>query len=400
MFKREVFGCVGVRGFARIVAGLGVCAAMLVASGSARAAGGPVLGWSQGATTITSYDFGTFDVGGGQTPTPVTFTLTNSGESATGDLAITLPNTSGSAFSITSDRCSGRSLGARKSCTITVAFVPGGSVESDAATLTATGEHASASLPLSGATRGVPLLAWSQGGTTITTYGYGPVPAGNILTQTFTLTNSGTGATEALTTSLTGSKNSAGDDAFSIPAGDDGCTGQTLAANGGTCTVTVQYQPTASGENSGDTGTLSAGGQDLALTGSGGPQDLTLSKTGDGTFSGPFTLADGSKKYVDDFGSSVASASATFTVTNDGTGTSEPLKSLTFVPGSDNNGGFSISNDHCGGTSLASGASCTFGVNFAEPSSCAGAPSDGDIFIAGTKVRYIDLYLRVGECAL
>src|SRR6516162_8749290 len=84
---------------------------MLVAGTSAQAAqaaGPPVLTWSQGGTTITSFDYGTLDAGAGATQ-PETFTLTNSGGSASGTLAVTL---SGPAvFTVTADSCTGRSLG-------------------------------------------------------------------------------------------------------------------------------------------------------------------------------------------------------------------------------------------------------------------------------------------------
>jgi hypothetical protein len=98
----------------------------------------------------TGYDFGTVDGVGGQYPTQ-TFTLTNSGGRSTGTLAsVALTNTSGTAFSIASDSCSGLSLGPNNSCQVTVKYAPTTSGESDSATLTATGEHANASITLTG----------------------------------------------------------------------------------------------------------------------------------------------------------------------------------------------------------------------------------------------------------
>jgi hypothetical protein len=62
---------------------------------------------------------------------------------------------------------------------VTVKYAPTIIGEGDSGTLAAGG----ASLGLSGNSF-PPSLAWSQGGTTITSSDYGTVPAGNILTQT------------------------------------------------------------------------------------------------------------------------------------------------------------------------------------------------------------------------
>jgi hypothetical protein len=187
-------------------------AAAIVAGGTVLAWGGaaqaaqvpPALAWSP--TTSGTYDFGIVDGVGGKTPTQ-TFTLTNSGGSSTGTLApVALTNTSGTAFSITSDRCSGLSLGPRKSCQVTVEYAPTTSGESDIATLTATGEHAAASITLTGQ-GGTPDLTLSPGTITVppSYYGYGTknynydfghVSSG--MTQTFTVTNSGTGSSNIL----------------------------------------------------------------------------------------------------------------------------------------------------------------------------------------------------------
>jgi hypothetical protein len=180
---------------------------MLVAGTSAQAtlaANTPVLTWSQGGKTLTSYDFGTVDGVGGQTATQ-TLTLTNSGKSATGTLAaVALTNTSGAAFSITSDGCSGLSLGPKKFCQVTVEYAPTTNGESDSATLTATGEHDSASLPLTGqgGTADITispgtLTGTDSNGTNDYGYDFGQVGSSSV-TRTFTVTNSGTGTSNTL----------------------------------------------------------------------------------------------------------------------------------------------------------------------------------------------------------
>ena len=79
----------------------------------------------------------------------------------------------------------------------------------------------------------------------------GPIDSGTTTSLTFTLMNSGGRASGAITVTVSGSA------AFSIPSGDDGCTGRSLGPNK-SCSVTVQYAPISSGES--DTATLSADG--------------------------------------------------------------------------------------------------------------------------------------------
>jgi hypothetical protein len=78
------------------------------------------------------FDFG--QVGTGQTSSPQTFTLANTGGQATGALTDTL--TGAAAFTVTGDTCTGISLAAGGTCTVTVRFAPA-SMATDTATLTA-----------------------------------------------------------------------------------------------------------------------------------------------------------------------------------------------------------------------------------------------------------------------
>jgi hypothetical protein len=112
-----------------------------VAPGSA-----PTLKWSP--TTSTSpdtWDFGT--LGAGATSSR-TFTLNNSGGRSAGTVGISL--TGSSAFTITVDGCSGQAVNKKQDCTVTVQYAPTALGQSDQATLTATGEHTSADLALTG----------------------------------------------------------------------------------------------------------------------------------------------------------------------------------------------------------------------------------------------------------
>jgi len=177
---------------------------MLVAGTPAQAAAAPALGWSP-TTSAGTYDFGTVDGVGHQSATQM-FTLTNSGRSSTGTLAgVALTNSSGTAFSIISDGCTGLSLGPNRSCQVTVHYAPTTNGEIDSATLTATGEHAAASITLTGH-GGTADLTLSPGtltgtdgnGTNAYNYDFGLVGSGITDTYTFTVTNSGTGTSNTL----------------------------------------------------------------------------------------------------------------------------------------------------------------------------------------------------------
>jgi hypothetical protein len=113
---------------ASLVAG-GLIALGLLVPTAGRAAGRPAATFSQ-----SSYDYGTIDAG---TTASKTFTLRNSGGSATGALSVSL--TGSSAFSKTADTCTATSLGPKKSCTVTIQYAPTTVGASDTATLSASG---------------------------------------------------------------------------------------------------------------------------------------------------------------------------------------------------------------------------------------------------------------------
>jgi hypothetical protein len=129
-----------------LAAAAAVAVAMLSVGASAAQAGTPpALGFSPSSGT-----FG--PVGAGSTTSAETFTLMNSGGSATGALTISLSGPGAAAFTITSDTCSATSLGPKKRCAVMVTYTATSSGNSDTATLTATGKKWSASttLPLQG----------------------------------------------------------------------------------------------------------------------------------------------------------------------------------------------------------------------------------------------------------
>jgi hypothetical protein len=204
------------------------------------------LSWSP-TTSLGTYDYGTLAVGATKS---VTFTLTNTGGKATGPLRITLSGPA--AFTISSNRCSGRSLGPNKSCTVPVVYAPKSSGQSASAMLTASGKAASASLTLTGqaGVGGTPNLTLSPGtfkgpgndAANDYDYGFGFVGAGSSKTTTFTVTNSSTSSSQKLFITC--------EDASPVepqcPQGEpfmflnDTCTGRILGANQ-SCTFDLEF---------------------------------------------------------------------------------------------------------------------------------------------------------------
>jgi|GEM_PF-4788969 len=127
------------------LSGAGAALALLAATGAA--AGSPSL-----RVDPASWDFGAIDTG---TTASRTFTFTNTGGAATGALTASLPNSS-AAFTLTADTCTGRSLGPRRSCTVTVRYAPGPDT-TDTGTLRVASRRDAAEAALSG--RATPTVA-------------------------------------------------------------------------------------------------------------------------------------------------------------------------------------------------------------------------------------------------
>ena len=182
-------------------AAVGLAAVALLVP-TAMGGGAPSIGWSP-TTSAGTFDYGVVDVGRTMSQD---FALTNSGGSATAALKVSL---SGSpAFSITSDGCTATSLGKKKSCVVTVDYAPSTAGQSNAATLTATGNKkaaAATSMTLTGSGAGAADLSLSPGthigttttGTKLYNFVIGTCICGAV-TQTFTVANNATGASSTL----------------------------------------------------------------------------------------------------------------------------------------------------------------------------------------------------------
>jgi hypothetical protein len=315
-----------------------------------------------------------------------TFALKNTGTENSGQLQLTFSNSPG--FRVTFDGCSENNLAPGGTCDVDVNFAPSKAGAFYLAVLTATGfgtgETAASVMWGSGGTAQFPTLAWSQSGATVGSYNYGTVPQGNDLAETFTLTNSGTAASQPLIADLFTSSS------FPFVLTGDGCSGVTLTP-GEHCTVNVDYVPAAAADS--DSATLTAGGAVLNLTGQGGNSGVTISPSGFNEFDG------GALIYTDDLGplDPGQTTSQTLTLINTGPGTFQPIVQS-------NSSTFAVSDDLCTGGPLPSGGSCTITVTFA-PGDCVvgGTPQplfNGVINVSSVTGTLDDVDSLFGECLL
>jgi hypothetical protein len=101
------------------------------------------------AFTPSSWDYGTLGPG---TTSSKTFVLRNNGGSGSAELTVSVSGSS--AFTKTSDTCTGKGLGPNKTCSVTVQYAPTSAGSTDNGTLTASSKKASASAALTGTSTG------------------------------------------------------------------------------------------------------------------------------------------------------------------------------------------------------------------------------------------------------
>jgi hypothetical protein len=273
----------------------------------------------------------------GDSSAPQTLTVTNTGGAPLANVGFQITGQSAASFSYGSTTCGATlsNVSGQNSCTVAVTFTP-----------TAAG-GATASLTVSSSTSGVAAVAVPLTGTGQTLAGLNVSPSQLVFpivapgttsaTQTVAVTNNGTAAATSLTFTVTSP--------FSRATVTNSC-GTSLAA-GASCVVGVEFAPALDGSF---TGTLTIASPSLAssavvlLSGTGGlpgsvqfqPNPLTFAQTGVG----------------------VTSSASTVTITNPDPVNS--LQNLTIVAST----GFLKVPGTCGAT-LAAGASCTVGVEFA-----------------------------------
>ena len=201
------------------------------------------IGLTAGALTVapSSYDFLSIPLN--QVSSDVSFTMTNTGGAATGALTVSSP---GNGFVVAGNTCSA-ALAPGKTCVFAVHFAP--TVAGNAtATVTVGDGTVFSSVTLHGTGVGAPTLTISPWSATFPATAIGqtngsypattPVPSGT----TFTVTNlsSSSGDTGALTSTFTGA--AAGD--FAVASTNCPAT----LSQGSSCTVVVNFTPTAAGD--------------------------------------------------------------------------------------------------------------------------------------------------------
>ncbi len=185
------------------------------------------------ALAPATHDFGPIVVGNMSATRD--FTVTNSGGSASGAIAIGLSGSGASNFTITADTCNTRTLAPTQSCIVTVRFVPGSAGAKNVSLTMAASPGGSATSALSGTGIGTAALSIAPG-----TQDIGTLVLGNSANASYVVTNNGGVATGALNLSVGG--------ASMTEVSASGCTA--ALAPGLSCTVTLTLTPTSMGAKS------------------------------------------------------------------------------------------------------------------------------------------------------
>lgn len=292
----------------------------------------------------SSHQFGTVTVGassGAQS-----FTVTNTGAGPSGPVSVAVGGTNAGDFVENTTTC-GAGLAAGSSCTVGVLFTPAAE-GALSATLSATatpGGTVSSSLHGTGAAKA--LLSVSP-----STFDYGPVVDGSSsASETYTVTNTGLATSGMVSVAIGGT------DAADFV--QDATTCGAKLAVGASCTVTVDFAPTAGGAGGTDDASLSV------TANPGGTATASLQGTG----TTPAALAISPSTF--DYGSVAAGAVSgdqTYTVTNTGQGSSGPVS---LALSGTNQADFVVDSTTCG-AALAGAGSCTVSVHYAPAGTGAG----------------------------
>lgn len=289
----------------------------------------------------TTNDFGAVVLG--DTSAAATFTVTNAGEDVSGSISPVITGANASEFTA-QNGCT--TLAGAGTCTITVTFTPtsAGAKTANLVVNASPGGTVMATLLATGQTPGTLSIAPSS-------LAFGSIEVGTASTsQTFTISNTGSVATSALTVTKAGSNPA------EFTVGADTCSGMTLAG-GANCTIEVSFTPSAAGMSAASivVSATTGGSVNGAVTGTGlDPASLSVSPG------------------FQDFGTvttGLSSGNITFTVSNTGDiATSTITDSFTGTNPTE----FVKVSSTC--TTLNPGASCTIVVRFA-PQAPAGAKS-------------------------
>lgn len=258
----------------------------------------------------------------GTTSPAMSFTVTNTGGSASGSISAQIMGAGSANFSIESNTCT--TLDVNATCTVQVSFAPASPGAKTANLVVSGTPGGSVSSSLDGFGIRVGDILLSPG-----SHAFGNVVVNqtSATAATFTVTNTGGTATGTLTTSIIGA------DAVDFEVETDTCNATTLAGSG-TCSVTVSFTPT------------SAGAKSASLQVQGTPGGSTTSAlTGNGLANARLSI----NPAIQNFGTVVtgqSSGNQVFTITNIGgvvSGTVNPT-----LTGTDA-GNFTIASGNCAG---------------------------------------------------
>jgi hypothetical protein len=284
--------------------------------------------------TDAGFNFGAEGIGG--TTAPKTFTIQNTGGQASGAIEAAVAGPAAADFTILDNTCAGMTLSPTGTCTVAVVASPS-AVDARNATLT-----------LSASPGGTVSIALSAAGIrsakleiSLAPADFGSVTIGQTASRSFTIRNTGGGASGPIASAMAGPAAAA----FQVDPATTTC-GDRLAG-GAECVIGLHFTPTASGPQ---TATVSVAG---APGGS-----VTADLAGRGLTPAAITIDRSSH----DFGGvgTGTSTQTTFTITN--TGESDALALTTTIAGADA-GDFARVGGSCPDV-LAGGASCTIDVAF------------------------------------
>jgi len=314
---------------------------------------------AQGTVTFapSPANFGTITVG---TTKDLAIVGTVAGASVTFNSAV---RTGSTTFSIVSDGCSGTTVSAGSTCTITVRFTPGNSTQARTGTLTVNDNAASNPQTVALAGQG------ARGTVSVTPnpVAFGTNPVGTPVPLAVTVSNSGAAALTINSDAVTGTN---------FSKGTDGCAGVTLQPTG-TCTVTVIFTPTIG--NAGTGSTNRAGILTIISNASNGFAFFTIT----GTAVQAVVGISAPSPSMNTGGRSLKSA--TITVSNTGAAALNVTGANVVKTAGPALGAFSVT----GGTCLTSpnvpaGQSCTVAVSYAPPQTGTSLQSTGHLVLTDT----------------
>lgn len=292
----------------------------------------------------------------GTTTNSQSVTVSNTGNAVLNVSTLTLGGTDSSNFAFTADTCTGQAVNPGSSCSFSVGFAP----------LTAGAKSASVSIAdnASGSPHSVALTGTGTASISVT-----PTTAafGSAITP-ISATVSNTGNTPVTLGTIAKSGTNSAE--FSVVAGQDGCSGQNLAPNTGSCTFKMGFNPSSAGAKSAS----------FNITGS---QSTSASVAATGSGASSFIVT-GSPAATQNFANTYFGSYATsdFTVNLQNTGNYAATFTNPTFSGT-NAGDFTVGSNTC--TSIAVGGSCAITVRF---SPLGAGPRTGSASIAGTSFTF------------